>query len=239
MAVQEITETQELRVQKLNYNSVKSIKVTVNGKVIGIKRKPIYNFLKRIFDIFSSLLAIILLSPLFLVVAIIIKCSSKGPVFYCANRVGKFGKPFKMIKFRSMYIDADQRLNELLKYNETDGPTFKMKNDPRITPVGKFLRATSIDELPQLFNIFVGQMSVVGPRPALPREVEQYNDYDKVRLSVKPGLTCIWQCSGRSNITFKEWMAMDIEYIRRRGIFFDLYLILKTIPAVLSRKGAE
>ena len=239
MAVREVTETQEIRVQKLNYNSIKSIKVTVKGKEIGIKRKVVYNIIKRFFDFLCSLIAIILLSPLLIFTAIGVKCTSKGPVFYTSYRVGKFGKPFKMYKFRSMYTDADERLDELLRYNETDGPTFKMKDDPRITPFGKFIRKTSIDELPQLFNILTGKMSIVGPRPALAREVEQYNDYDKVRLSVTPGLTCIWQCSGRSNVTFKEWMDMDIEYIGKRSLWFDFYLILKTIPAVLRGSGAE
>lgn len=209
-----------------------------NIKVV-YKKKPIYEFLKRCIDFTGALIGIILFSWLMIILAILVKCTSKGPVFYVSYRVGRNGKPFKFYKFRTMRIGADAELDELLKYNETKGITFKMKNDPRITGFGKFLRKTSLDELPQLFNILNGTMSIVGPRPATTREVEQYNEYQKQRLLVKQGLTCIWQSSGRSNTTFEEQVDMDLEYINKRGFWFDVWMVLKTIPAVLFGKGAE
>jgi len=207
--------------------------------IVRYKKKYIYSFFKRIFDFTGALLGIILLSWLFLIIAILVKCTSKGPVFYVSQRVGKNGKLFKFYKFRSMRVGADAELEQLLKYNETQGITFKMKDDPRITKFGKFIRKTSLDELPQLWNILNGSMSIVGPRPATPREVEQYNDYQKQRLMVKQGLTCIWQCSGRSNTTFDEQVDMDLKYINKRGFFYDIWLIIKTFFAVLFGKGAE
>lgn len=207
--------------------------------VVKYKKKLIYSFFKRLMDFFGALLGLILLSWLFLIIAILVKCTSKGPVFYVSQRVGKNGKLFRFYKFRSMRVGADAELQELLKYNETQGITFKMKDDPRITKFGKFLRKTSLDELPQLWNILNGSMSIVGPRPATPREVEQYNDYQKQRLMVKQGLTCIWQCSGRSNTTFDEQVDMDLNYINKRGFFYDIWLIIKTFFAVLFGKGAE
>ncbi|MBE6137256.1 MAG: sugar transferase [Erysipelotrichaceae bacterium] len=207
--------------------------------IIKYRKKPIYAILKRLMDFFCSLLGLILLSWLMLIIAILVKCTSKGPVFYVSQRVGKNGKLFKFYKFRSMRVGADKELDDLLKYNETQGITFKMKDDPRITKFGKFLRKTSLDELPQLWNILNGSMSIVGPRPATPREVEQYNDYQRQRLMVKQGLTCIWQCSGRSNTTFDEQVDMDLKYINKRGFFYDIWLIIKTFFAVLFGKGAE
>ena len=171
--------------------------------------------------------------------ALLVKITSKGPIIYTSERVGKNGKLFKFYKFRSMRVGADKELEQLLAQNETGGITFKMKDDPRITKFGKFLRKTSLDELPQLFNILNGSMSFVGPRPAIPREVEQYNDYQRQRLLVKQGLTCIWQCSGRSNTTFDEQINMDLEYINKRCFFFDIWLMIKTFFAVLFGKGAE
>lgn len=209
------------------------------NRVVILKNKPIYSFLKRLGDIIGSFILIILLSWLFLILAILVKCTSKGPIIYSSLRVGKDGKLFTFYKFRSMRVNADKELDELLAKNETGGITFKMKDDPRITKFGKFLRKTSLDELPQLFNILNGSMSFVGPRPALPREVEQYNDYQKQRLLVKQGLTCIWQCSGRSNTTFDEQIEMDLNYIEKRGFFFDIWLMLKTFFAVIFGKGAE
>ena len=206
---------------------------------IVLKKKPIYSFLKRFGDILGSLLIIILFSWLYLILAILVKCTSKGPIIYKSQRVGKDGKLFTFYKFRSMRVGADQELDSLLDQNETGGITFKIKNDPRITKFGKFLRKTSLDELPQIFNILNGSMSFVGPRPALPREVEQYNDYQRQRLLVKQGLTCIWQCSGRSNTTFDEQIEMDLEYIKKRGFFFDIWLMIKTFFAVITGKGAE
>lgn len=206
---------------------------------IVLKKKPIYSFLKRFGDILGSLLIIILFSWLYLILAILVKCTSKGPIIYKSQRVGKNGKLFTFYKFRSMRVGADQELDSLLDQNETGGITFKIKNDPRITKFGKFLRKTSLDELPQIFNILNGSMSFVGPRPALPREVEQYNDYQKQRLLVKQGLTCIWQCSGRSDTTFDEQIEMDLEYINKRGFWFDIWLMIKTFFAVITGKGAE
>lgn len=206
---------------------------------IIIKKKPIYTFIKRFGDIIGSLLIIILFSWLYLILAILVKCTSKGPVIYKSQRVGKNGKLFTFYKFRSMRVGAEQELDSLLDKNETGGITFKIKDDPRITKFGKFLRKTSLDELPQMFNILNGTMSFVGPRPALPREVEQYNDYQKQKLLVKQGLTCIWQCSGRSNTTFDEQIEMDLEYIKKRGFFFDIWLMIKTFFAVIFGKGAE
>lgn len=206
---------------------------------VNIKKKRIYSFFKRIVDILASFILIVLLSWLYLILAILVKCTSKGPVIYTSQRVGKNGKLFKFYKFRSMHVGAEKELDSLLSQNETGGITFKMKDDPRITKFGKFLRKTSLDELPQLFNILNGSMSFVGPRPALPREVEQYNDYQKQRLLVKQGLTCIWQCSGRSNTTFDEQIEMDLEYIEKRGFFFDIWIMIKTFFAVIFGKGAE
>jgi exopolysaccharide biosynthesis polyprenyl glycosylphosphotransferase len=201
--------------------------------------KPFYSFCKRAFDIFASALGLIILSPLLLITALIIKCQDGGPVFFKQKRVGLNGKKFKMIKFRSMVPDAEAKLKEVYKNNEESGPLFKMKDDPRITKFGKFIRKTSIDELPQLFNVLGGSMSLVGPRPALPHEVNQYDALDTIRLLVKPGITCIWQVSGRSKLGFKEQMELDREYITKRSLHYDFYLLLKTIPAVLSHKGAE
>lgn len=206
---------------------------------VNIKKKRIYSFFKRVVDILASFILIILLSWLYLILAILVKCTSKGPVIYTSQRVGKNGKLFKFYKFRSMRVGAEKELDSLLGQNETGGITFKMKDDPRITKFGKFLRKTSLDELPQLFNILNGSMSFVGPRPALPREVEQYNEYQKQRLLVKQGLTCIWQCSGRSNTTFDEQIEMDLEYIEKRGFFFDIWIMIKTFFAVIFGKGAE
>lgn len=205
---------------------------------LGYREKKTYEFFKRFFDIFLSSLAIIVLSPIFLLTTLIIKLQDGGKVFFIQKRVGKNGKKFNMFKFRSMCPDAEKKIEELLDKNEATGPMFKIKDDPRITPFGKFIRKTSIDELPQLFNIFVGSMSIVGPRPALPREANLYSDEQKYRFLVKPGLTCIWQVSGRSNLTFEQQISMDKEYIRRRCLLLDISLIVKTIPAVIKHDGA-
>lgn len=206
--------------------------------VIPNKSKA-YFFFKRMFDIFFSLFMSLALIPFFLIVSIVVAITSGFPVFYVSERIGQNGKPFMMIKFRTMVKGADKMLDKVEHLNETNGPTFKAHDDPRMTKIGKFLRKTSIDELPQLVNIFLGHMSFVGPRPPLRKEVEQYNDFDKLRLTAKPGLTCIWQCSGRNDIDFNEWMKMDVEYLQKRSIWFDFLLILKTIPAVLTQKGAK
>lgn len=202
------------------------------------ERKPIYDFFKRAFDIVASFAALLLLCWLFGIIAIAIKIEDGGPIIYSQTRVGKDGKFFRMYKFRSMYVGAEKMKSALLSQNEMDGPVFKMKNDPRITKVGDFIRRKSLDELPQLVNILKGDMSVVGPRPPLGYEVMEYDEYAMRRLTVKPGLTCYWQCSGRNQIGFDEWMKLDNKYIDERGFWRDIAIIFKTIPSVLERKGA-
>lgn len=196
-------------------------------------------FLKRLIDILAAGLLLILLMPVFLMTAMLIYLNSPGPVFYKQTRVGQWGKLFTMWKFRSMYMDADQRLKALMAQNEMQGGViFKMKNDPRITPIGRFIRKMSIDELPQLWNVVKGDMSLVGPRPALPSEVNQYSLHDRQRLEVIPGITCIWQVSGRSDIPFPQQVQLDVQYIESQSIWLDIKLLLQTIPAVLLSKGA-
>jgi exopolysaccharide biosynthesis polyprenyl glycosylphosphotransferase len=196
-------------------------------------------FGKRIMDLTVSFLMIILLSPLLLGVALVIKFTSPGPVLFIQPRVGMNKRSFKLFKFRSMYVNAEQRLKELAHLNEMDGPVFKIKNDPRITPIGRFIRKTSIDELPQLFNVLTGHMSLVGPRPPLLDEVNRYEWLFRKRLSIKPGITCLWQISGRNEVTFKQWMEMDKYYVENWSLWLDIEILLKTIPAVLFRKGAS
>lgn len=204
------------------------------------KEGPIYLFFKRAMDIIGSLCGIILLSPLLIIVALAIKIEDpKGSVFFSQKRCGKDNKLFPMYKFRSMVSNAEELLEELMEHNEMDGPVFKIKEDPRITRVGKFIRKTSIDELPQLFNILRGDMSIVGPRPAIPHEVAEYSDYHKQRLLVKPGLTCIWQVSGRNSIGFEEWMDMDLEYIEKRNLWMDIKLIFKTVGVLFGDEHAS
>ena len=194
---------------------------------------------KRILDIVLSLAALIVLTPLFIILAAAIKLTSPGPVFFVQIRVGRFGQTFSFYKFRSMYVDAEKRKAELLAANQSaDGVIFKMKDDPRITPVGKLLRKTSMDELPQFLNVLFGDMSLVGPRPPVPSEVAQYSLEDRKRLNVRPGLTCLWQVSGRSDSPFHRQVALDKEYIGSRSLKHDLLILLRTIPAILSGRGA-
>jgi len=201
--------------------------------------KPVYEFFKRIFDIVMCSLALVVLSPVFLVVAIAIKLQDGGNVFYSQTRLTKGGKEFEMYKFRSMCPDADKHLEELMDKNEMSGPAFKMKDDPRITKVGKFLRKTSIDELPQLINIIRGDMSIIGPRPPLVWEVAEYTPYQMHRLDVKTGLSCYRECYGRSNIhSFDEWVESDLKYIRERNFWVDLKVILLTVKVVITGDGA-
>lgn len=197
-----------------------------------------YRKRKRILDVVGSAVLLIVLFPVFLVIALLIRLGSKGPVFYVSERVGLCGKVFPFYKFRSMYVDADRRLAELASQNEREGPIFKMKDDPRITPIGKFLRKYSLDELPQLLNVFFGHMSLVGPRPPIPSEVAQYDEYSLERLSVRPGITCFWQVMGRSDLTFDQWMALDHRYLREMSIWVDLKILLLTPIAVLRGDGA-
>jgi exopolysaccharide biosynthesis polyprenyl glycosylphosphotransferase len=194
---------------------------------------------KRAFDVMSSAVALLAFSPVLLATAVAIKLESPGPVFFRQTRVGKNGRPFKMYKFRSMRVDAEARLESLRAQNEASGPVFKMKNDPRVTGVGRFIRRTSIDELPQFLNVFAGEMSVVGPRPPVPAEVRQYQRWQRRRLSVKPGITCTWQVSGRSSISFDEWMELDLEYIDNWSLWRDVQICFQTIPAVLTSRGAH
>lgn len=208
---------------------------------IKARKGRFYCFMKRFFDIFLSLLAMIILSPLFLVIGLLVVTTSKGPMIYVSKRVGKNGRIFNFYKFRSMYKDAEQRLNELLDQNEVEGGvTFKMKNDPRITPFGRFIRKTSIDELPQLLNILKGDMSIIGPRAGLPREVEIYPEEALDRLMVPQGLSGEWQANGRSDTTFENMIKMDLDYIQnKRGFWHDAGLVFKTILVVLKGSGAE
>jgi len=204
-----------------------------------VARDPQQLLAKRIFDVTLTTLALPFLIPLFLVVAIAIKLESKGPVIFVQERVGIRKHLFPMFKFRSMYEDAEERIKDLEHLNEADGPIFKMENDPRVTKVGKFIRKTSIDELPQLINVLRGEMSLVGPRPMSQRDVELFDrGIQRKRFSVQPGITCIWQVSGRSELTFDEWLELDLEYIDTWSFGLDIKLLLKTIPAVLKSKGA-
>lgn len=205
-----------------------------------VKDTKIYLFFKRVMDILGAMFGLIITAPVMLIVAILIKLEDpRGPIMFSQERNGQYPKTFKMYKFRSMYVDAEERLQELMHLNEQTGPAFKMKDDPRITKVGKFIRKTSLDELPQLINILKGDMSIVGPRPAIPREVALYNEYQKQRLLVKPGLTCIWQVSGRNHIGFDDWVELDLKYIKTRNLWLDLKLILMTIPALLGDETAS
>ncbi len=195
--------------------------------------------IKRLFDIIASASALLALLPLLLTVAVLIKLTSRGPVFFKQKRVGLHGKPFEMLKFRSMVFNAEELKDKLEALNEQSGPVFKMMNDPRITRLGRFIRKYSIDELPQLLNVLRGEMSVVGPRPPLPKEVEKYAAWQRRRLSVRPGLTCIWQVSGRNQISFEEWMYLDMQYIDNWTLLTDLRIILKTVPVVIRGSGAS
>ena len=194
---------------------------------------------KRIIDIVGSGVGMIVLSPVFLGIAAAVKLSSPGPVFFSQIRVGRYGRHFRFYKFRSMRQDAEALKSKLLAQNESkDGVIFKMKDDPRITKVGRFLRRTSLDELPQLWNVFIGDMSLVGPRPPVPKEVQEYTLEDRKRLDVIPGITCLWQIKGRSDIPFHEQVRLDKEYILAPGVWKDLKILLTTIPAIIGGKGA-
>ena len=193
---------------------------------------------KRAMDIVASALAIVVLTPVLLAVALLIKTTSRGSVFYVQERVGRDGGPFRMVKFRSMYRDAHERRDEHAELNIHKGPIFKIRDDPRITPVGHAIRRLSIDELPQFFNVLMGSMSLVGPRPALPEEFLDYTERERQRLLVKPGVTCIWQVSGRSDVDFETWIDMDLEYIEDWSLRLDLKLLMKTVPAVITGRGA-
>jgi len=197
-------------------------------------------FIKRIFDFIAASIGLLLLAPLFLIVSILIKSTSQGPVFFKQLRCGLYGRKFVFYKFRTMIADAESKLHDLLKFNEMNGPVFKMQNDPRITKIGKWLRKFSIDELPQLWNVVKGDMSLVGPRPPIPYEVEKYDAWERRRLSMRPGITCLWQIGGRNVIAdFKQWMNLDLEYIDNWSLGLDFKILLKTIPSVLFGIGAR
>lgn len=206
---------------------------------MSVESKPQQMAIKRLFDILVSAVALWALLPLFFVVAGLIKLSSRGPVFFKQVRVGLHGKHFHMLKFRSMVVNAEALKAALAKANEQSGPVFKIKKDPRITWIGRFIRKFSIDELPQLINVLRGDMSLVGPRPPVPSEVVQYEPWQRRRLSVRPGITCIWQVSGRNELSFKEWMYLDMRYIDHWSLTEDLSLILRTVPVVLTGRGAS
>lgn len=205
---------------------------------IPTKRVP-YSAAKRSLDIIVALVALIVLSPIILIVAAAVRLTSRGPVIFSQRRVGEGGEEFLCFKFRSMCVDAEERKVSLLALNELSGPVFKIKHDPRVTRVGRIIRKLSLDELPQLWNVLKGEMSIVGPRPPVPSEVQEYNPYALGRLSVKPGLTCLWQINGRNNISFEHWVELDLLYIETMSFWGDLKIILKTIPAVLSGRGAH
>ena len=201
--------------------------------------QPIYLVCKRMTDFVLALLGLAILSPVFLIVALLIKWDDpKGTVFFSQDRVGKDEELFKMYKFRSMYVDAEERLANLLEFNEVSGAMFKMKEDPRVTKIGACIRKCSIDELPQLFNVLRGDMSLVGPRPALIREVDAYTNYDKQRLLVTPGISGLWQVSGRSRLTFAQMVELDLEYVTTRSYWMDIKILFKTVAVVCKGDGA-
>jgi exopolysaccharide biosynthesis polyprenyl glycosylphosphotransferase len=222
--------------QEATYADKVNVSVSEN---VNVNNRKAYLFTKRLMDIVGALVGITILSFLFIIIAILIKLEDpKGKVFFSQKRVGLNGKEFKMYKFRSMVSNAEEKLSQLLKYNEITGAMFKIKNDPRVTKVGRFIRKTSIDELPQLFNVLKGDMSLVGPRPPLPREVADYSDYDKQRLLVTPGCTGLWQVSGRNNLGFEEMVELDLEYIKDRSCLYDIKIILKTVLVLFGSKDA-
>ncbi len=207
--------------------------------LLGRTTSLVYQLLKRIVDVVLSGLALLVLLPLMPLVALIIRLDSTGPVLFSQTRVGAQGKPFRCWKLRSMFIDAEARKQELEQQNEMEGGViFKMKRDPRITRVGRYIRKASIDELPQLWNVFIGDMSLVGPRPAVPSEVARYSPFERCRLSVKPGITCLWQISGRSDLPFDKQVQLDVLYARRPSLIRDLKILALTVPAVLMARGA-
>ncbi|AKA67150.1 sugar transferase [Clostridium scatologenes] len=206
---------------------------------VEYKKSKVYIVVKRLIDILASLLGILCLSPLMIIVAVLIKIDSKGLIIFSQERVGRNGQIFKMYKFRSMVANAEEMLDKLKDKNEMSGPMFKIKEDPRITKIGKIIRKTSIDELPQLFNVLKGDMSLVGPRPNLPNEVAEFSPYHRKKLLVKPGLTCYWQVMGRNEIGFEEWMELDIKYLKERTLWIDIKLIIKTFFVLFGDKNAR
>ena len=218
-----------MEVLKIEFENIKENKAKLS----------FYEICKRAIDIIGAISGLLLLSPVIVIVACAIKFTSKGPIFFSQKRVGKNGELFDMYKFRSMVVNAEELKEKLANQNEMSGPMFKMKDDPRVTKVGKFIRRTSLDELPQLWNVLKGDMSLVGPRPSLPKEVKQFEKWMFKRLTVKPGLTCYWQVSGRNNIDFEDWMKLDISYVEDRNLWIDIKLIFKTIFVLFGDKNAR
>ncbi|SDX11945.1 sugar transferase [Paenibacillus sp. CF384] len=215
------------------------MKVSEHRALLNYNNLIVYTIVKRMIDFTCALIGLIILLPLFVLIVLLIKLEDpKGSAFFYQTRIGKDEKPFKMYKFRSMVSNAEEKLKELLDQNEIQGAMFKMKDDPRITRVGKFIRKTSIDELPQLVNVLKGNMSLVGPRPPLPREVAEYSEYDKLRLTVTSGCTGLWQVSGRNELSFEQMVELDIQYIQKRCIIGDLKIIFKTFKLLLGAKDA-
>lgn len=217
----------------LNTEIIQQVEVIVENE------NKLYLFSKRTLDIIASLIGLIMLSPLILVIGILIRIESKGPIIFSQKRIGLNGRKFQMYKFRSMVPNAEELKKKLLGQNEMSGPMFKMKEDPRITKIGRFIRKTSIDELPQLINVLKGEMSLVGPRPSLPQEVEKFEPWMMKRIEVKPGLTCYWQVSGRNNIDFEAWMQLDLDYVNDRNFLLDIKLIFKTFFVLFGDENAH
>ncbi|MBD7916450.1 sugar transferase [Clostridium sp. Sa3CUN1] len=215
-----------------------NVSVKFNTEIKEKNTRLLYSISKRIIDILGAVVGLIILSPILIIVSILIKLESKGPIIFSQKRVGLNGKEFNMYKFRSMVVNAEELKEKLAEKNEMSGPMFKIKDDPRITKVGKFIRKTSIDEIPQLFNVLMGEMSLVGPRPSLPNEVREFEPWMLKRLDVKPGLTCYWQVMGRNNIDFENWMKLDLQYVEDRSFLLDLKLIFKTLFVLFGDKNA-
>jgi len=207
--------------------------------VSATPRQPAALLAKRVTDLAGSIVAMVVLSPVFVISAILVKVTSRGPVFFTQERTGLNGRTFRLYKFRSMYKDAETRRAALADRNEMSGPVFKIKDDPRITPVGKWMRRFSIDEIPQFWNVLAGDMSLVGPRPPIPAEVKKYERWQRRRLSMKPGITCLWQVSGRNAIDFDDWMRLDLAYIDTWSLRLDVQILLRTVPVVLTARGAH
>jgi exopolysaccharide biosynthesis polyprenyl glycosylphosphotransferase len=207
--------------------------------VSATPRQPVALLVKRVLDLVGSVVALVVLSPVCAIATILVKATSPGPVFFRQTRIGLNGRTFTLYKFRSMYKDAEQRRAALAGRNEMSGPVFKIKDDPRITPIGKWMRRFSIDELPQFWNVLAGDMSLVGPRPPIPEEVKKYERWQRRRLSMKPGITCLWQVSGRNGIDFDDWMRLDLAYIDTWSLRLDVQILLRTVPVVLTARGAH
>ena len=218
---------------------MEGLRVDFEYKYENERKSDFYKFCKRGIDVIVAGVGLILLSPIITIVACAIKLTSKGPIFFLQKRVGKNGELFNMYKFRSMVVNAEELKEKLKHKNEMSGPMFKMKDDPRVTKVGKFIRKSSLDELPQLWNVLKGDMSLVGPRPSLPKEVEQFDSWMFKRLTVRPGLTCYWQVSGRNNIDFEDWMKLDVKYVEERNLWIDIKLIFKTVGVLFGDKNAH